>query len=222
MADAQTLGDLTLPPTEPYRVVGVGATYFEPVATVGGDGKPTVVLSYRVGGRGEKVELTADQAQRLQDLGAVKPWDDPLSYDEMDDDALRSTAASRGVLVPSSGADSDKPLRTDFINALNSYDLGQDAAVVGVTTVPGGVVNLGTADLGDAGGSYSAVGRSATEVTSWIESEKPNAGDTVAAAEGDPDAAAVVLEAENTATGQDPRKSVEKQLQAIIDGGGAA
>jgi hypothetical protein len=54
MAEAQTLGDLTLPPTEPYRVVGVGATYFEPVATVGGDGKPTVVLSYRVGGRGER------------------------------------------------------------------------------------------------------------------------------------------------------------------------
>jgi hypothetical protein len=220
MADAQTLGDLTFPDTQPYRVLGVGATYYAPVATVGGDGKPTVVLSYRVGARGEQIDLTADQAERLEGLGAVKPWDDPLSYDEMDDDALRSAAASRGVLVPSSGADSDKPLRTDFINALNSYDLGQDAAVVGVTTVPGGVVNLGAADLGDAGGSYSARGRSATEVTSWIESEKPNAGDTVAAAGGDPETAKVVLEAENTATGQDPRKSVEKQLQAIIDGDG--
>lgn len=52
----------------------------------------------------------------------------------------------------------------------------------------------------------------------FIKSEKLNAGDTVALAEGDPDRARFVLEAERTATGQDPRASVVKPLQRIIEG----
>jgi hypothetical protein len=217
MADAKTIGDLTLPPTEPHRVVGVGATYYEPVAVVGPDGKPTVVLTYRMAGGGERVELTEDQARRLTALGAAKPWDEPLSYDEMDDAGLRAAASQRGVAVTSSGADPDQPLRQDYVAALTAYDLGQDAAVLGASTVPGGVVSLGAAAVPDEG--YSAQGRSATDVASWIESEKPNAADTVAAAGDDPATAAVVLEAESAATGGDPRASVEKPLQKIIDQG---
>jgi hypothetical protein len=217
MATAQTIGDLTLPATKPHRVVGVGATYYEPVKSVGPDGKPAVILTYRMASRGECVELTEDQAERLIDLGAAKPWDEPLSYDEMDDDALRSAASQRGVAVTSSGADADRPLRQDYVSALSAYDLGQDAAVLGASTVPGGVAVVGDAPVSPEG--YSAQGRSASEVASWIESEKPNAADTVAAAGDDPDTAAVVLEAESTATKGDPRASVEKPLQKIIDQG---
>lgn len=220
MTEPQTLGDLTLPKTQPYRVVGVGATYYEPVPTVGPDGKPAIVLSYRIGGRGTKVELTEDQARRLEGLGAVKAWDEPLSYDEMDDAQLRGIATQRGVIVPSSGADPEQPLRTDYINALNSYDLGQDAAVVGASTVPGGVVSVGAANLEPVeGGGYDARGRSATEVADWIESEKPNASETIAAAGDDPAAAQTVLEAESVATKGDPRKGVADSLQKIIDQG---
>jgi hypothetical protein len=221
MADAQTIGDLTLPSTEPYRVVGVGATYYEPVPVVGPDGKPTVVLTYRMAGGGERVELTEDQARRLVGLGAAKPWDEPLSYDEMDDAGLRAAASQRGVAVTSSGADPDQPLRQDYVAALTAYDLGQDAAVLGASTVPGGVVSIGAASVPEGDG-YSAQGRSATEVSQWIESEKPNAADTVAAAGDDPATAAVVLEAESAATGGDPRASVEKPLQKIIDQGASA
>jgi hypothetical protein len=103
------------------------------------------------------------------------------------------------------------------VAALTAYDLGQDAAVMGASTVPGGVVSLGAASVPDEG--YSAQGRSATEVASWIDTEKPNAADTVAAAGNDPATAAVVLEAESAATGGDPRASVEKPLQKIIDQG---
>jgi hypothetical protein len=221
MATAQTIGDLTLPATKPHRVVGVGATYYEPVKSVGPDGKPAVILTYRMASRGECVELTEDQAERLIDLGAAKPWDEPLSYDEMDDAGLRAAASQRGVAVTSSGADPDQPLRQDYVAALTAYDLGQDAAVLGASTVPGGVVSIGAASVPEGDG-YSAQGRSATEVSQWIESEKPNAADTVAAAGNDPATAAVVLEAESAATGGDPRASVEKPLQKIIDQGASA
>jgi hypothetical protein len=44
--------------------------------------------------------------------------------------------------------------------------------------------------------------------------------ETVALAEGDAERAKLVLEAEKAATGQDPRKGVEAELQKIIEGGG--
>jgi hypothetical protein len=43
--------------------------------------------------------------------------------------------------------------------------------------------------------------------------------ETVALAEGDPDRARYVLEAERTASGQDPRKGVSDGLAKIIDEG---
>jgi hypothetical protein len=46
--------------------------------------------------------------------------------------------------------------------------------------------------------------------------------ETVALAEGDPDRARYVLEAEKAATGQDPRKGVAEPLQKIIDQESAA
>jgi hypothetical protein len=224
MAEAITMDDLELPSTESFRVVGVGATYYEPVPTVGGDGKPTIALSYRSAGRGERVELTAYDARRLQQLGAVKPWEDPKSYDEMADDELSRHASARGITVTSSGADPEQPLRQDYVAALNAYDQGADTGVLGVSTEPGKVSAVAgggaTPNVGQDSAGYSAQGKSATEVSDWIKSERPNVSETVQAADGDPATARVVLEAERTATHGDPRATVEKHLQAIIDGEG--
>lgn len=70
------------------------------------------------------------------------------------------------------------------------------------------IVRVDAPDVGEA---------SVAELASWIEAESPNAADTVALAEGDPARAAKVLEAEQSATGGDPRKTVEGPLQKIID-----
>lgn len=56
-------------------------------------------------------------------------------------------------------------------------------------------------------------------LSQFIADERLNAQETVALAEGDPERAKAVLEAEKAATGQDPRKSVAEPLQKIIDQG---
>jgi hypothetical protein len=217
MADAQTLGDLTLPATEPYRVQGVGATYYEPVASVGADGKPTVILSYRMAARGEIIELTEDQARRLCDLNAVKPAEEPRDYDEMGDAELRSLAASRGVVVVSSSADPEQPIRSDYLSALRSYDTGSDASMVGVATVPGGVIttNPGATLTTDGGDGFDARGKSDAELRDWLESENPTAPEVVAAANDDPGAAQALLDAESTVRKGDARSTVSGPLEKI-------
>lgn len=133
------LGELTLPETEQYRVVGVGATYRAPQEVIGGDGQPTIVYTQQVAAGREVISLVAAEARRLQALGAVKPVDEPKSYDEMDDHELDAEVSRRGISVRSSGADSEQPLRTDKINALTTFDLGSDQGLVGVSSHPGGV-----------------------------------------------------------------------------------
>ena len=57
------------------------------------------------------------------------------------------------------------------------------------------------------------------ELVAWIREEKPNANEVVAAAEGDPEQARRLLDAEDTATDGDSRKSVVHGLTAIIQQG---
>jgi hypothetical protein len=54
------------------------------------------------------------------------------------------------------------------------------------------------------------------ELVQYIETNKPNVDDTVALAQGDPEAAKRVLDAEAEATGGDPRAGVTKGLAAVI------
>jgi hypothetical protein len=69
------------------------------------------------------------------------------------------------------------------------------------------------------GGSvFDARGKSAAEVSEWISSERPNAETTVAAAHNDPDAARVLVEAENAAHENDGRSTVVARLKRIADG----
>jgi hypothetical protein len=57
------------------------------------------------------------------------------------------------------------------------------------------------------------------ELVQYIETNKPNVDDTVALAQGDPEAAKRVLEAETEATDGDPRAGVTKGLAAVIGDG---
>lgn len=260
MADTE-LGSVELPSTEKYRVTGLGAVYSEPVEAIGADGKPTVVYVTRLAGRAQVVDLIAGEARRLGALGAVKPAGEPPTYDEMNEQQLAVLATQRGVVVRSSSADADQPLREDYLNALFTHDLGQDEGVLkGVGTVPGGVIvpdgspgippvlidgvhenpateqadSVDTSPADEAAGRigltsqqsadeqtgrgvYDARGKSATELSSWISSEKPNATKTVAAAHDDPATARTLIEAEQASQGGDGRATVIEKLQPIAD-----
>jgi hypothetical protein len=135
------IGGVSLPPTEKYRVTGLGAVYYAPTEIIGADGVPKVAYVTNLATRAQVIDLVAGEARRLSALGAVKPAGDPPTYDEMDEQQLAVLATSRGVAVRSSSADPDRPLREDYINALFTHDLGSDEAVLrGVGTVPGGVI----------------------------------------------------------------------------------
>lgn len=118
-----------LPDTKPFRVCIAGAVYLKHRETINADGDDVVIPTRELAVFGEQIELTDREARRLTGLNAVKPADEPLSYDEMDEKHLAKLAKERGVVVPSSGADSDQPLRTDFINALNTFDQGHGKAL---------------------------------------------------------------------------------------------
>jgi hypothetical protein len=59
--------------------------------------------------------------------------------------------------------------------------------------------------------------RSHDKLVTWIRDERPKAAEVVAAAGDDPDKAEALMEAENEASGGDPRKTVVERLQKIID-----
>lgn len=65
---------------------------------------------------------------------------------------------------------------------------------------------------------FSVVDASDDEVLDWLETSQPNVQAVVDAADGDPENAKRLLAAENTLTGNDPRKGVEAKLTAIIEG----
>ncbi|HET6502115.1 MAG TPA: hypothetical protein VFG87_15270 [Amycolatopsis sp.] len=117
-----------MPDTKPYRVSIGGAMYASPRIAQNIDGSETLSYPTVLGVRGETVMLTDREAQRLTDLEAVKPADEPLSYDEMNDKQLDAAVKEAGVTVTSSGADADKPLRGDKIQALRTFDQGRGVA----------------------------------------------------------------------------------------------
>jgi hypothetical protein len=118
-----------LPDTEPYRVCIAGAVYLKYREAVNADGDDVVIPTRELAVFGEQIDLTDREARRLTGLDAVKPKDEPLSYDEMDEKQLAKLAKDRSVTVRSSGADADRPLRTDYVNALNTFDQGQGKAL---------------------------------------------------------------------------------------------
>lgn len=132
-----TAKEATVANTSEYRVVVAAVTYTSPEPGFAPDGSETTLPVYKVGRFGETVELTDVQAKRLGELGplqpdgsrgpAVKPVDEPLSYDEKTVDELKELAETRGIEVTGSGANG-AALKEDYVNALVTYDQGQGAA----------------------------------------------------------------------------------------------
>lgn len=52
----------------------------------------------------------------------------------------------------------------------------------------------------------------------WIVNEEPTVSEVIAMADNDPDKAQLLLDAENAATGNEPRKGVQDGLTKIIEG----
>lgn len=127
--DAAQASESLLPEMEEYRVCIGGAMYLSPRVSQNIDGSQQVLYPSVLATRGETVYLIASEAQRLTDLEAVKPANEPLTYDEMNDKQLDAVIKDRGLTVVSSSADADKPLRSDKINALNTYDQGRGVAI---------------------------------------------------------------------------------------------
>lgn len=179
---------------EEVTITGVFAQYTDTFVDYAGETREVV----RTADRGETVEIPAGEAARLRALGVVE---DP------DTDALAATLA-RAVNPNDTNGPGHQP-------------------VPSVSPPSGGVAPVGdllTGDTGDAdtpaaagSGAFDARGLEVVEVIEWLEVAKPNAGDTIAAANGDAAAAAVIIEAEDTVRGGDPRGSVVKGLQKIVD-----
>lgn len=211
-----------LPDTGRYRVVIAGARYDAPRIDHDLEGKARVIYTSEFALRGQEIDLVPREARRLGELGAIRPADSEREYDELGDDELAAQATLRGVPVRSSGADADKPLREDFINALVTYDRGAGDAV-GVGTQPGGIVSqsaAGVQRLPDEAVAPSPAddpaSLTAPQIREQIDAEVLTAPQTIDLAQDDPALAGRVLEAERLSG--DPRASVEKGLQKIIDG----
>jgi hypothetical protein len=127
----------TLPKTKTYRVATLAVRYAQPRLTLGADGQDMVVNATAVGRFGDEVDLTDAEAKRLEELGplnvdgsrrpAIKPKDEPLTYDEMSDKQLDALIKDRGISVTGSGANGEA-LTIDKINALTTFDQGQGSA----------------------------------------------------------------------------------------------
>jgi hypothetical protein len=212
----------TLPDTECYRVVIAGARYDAPRIDHDLQGKARVIYTSEFATRGQEIDLVPREAKRLEGLGAIRPADSEREYDELGDDELAAQAALRSIPVRSSGADADKPLREDYINALVTYDAGAGDAV-GVGTQPGGIVSQGAAgpqrlpdEVVAPAPADDPAGLTAPQIREQIDSEGLTIPQTVDLAQDDPAMAQRVLEAERLSG--DPRAGVEKGLQKIIDG----
>jgi hypothetical protein len=213
---------VTLPHTGRFRVVIAGARYDAPRIDHDLEGKARVIYVSEFALRGQEIDLVEREAHRLEKLGAVRPAHSPLEYDELGDDELATQAASRGVAVRSTGADADKPLREDYINALVAYDRGAGDAV-GAGTQPGGIAVQGVSgpqrvpdEVATPGPAEDQASLTAPQLREQIDSEGLTAPQTIDLAQDDPALAQRVLEAERLSG--DPRASVEKGLQKIIDG----
>jgi len=210
---------------ERRQVAGVSVTFFEVLEDLAGN-KSQIV---QTAARGEFVELHPREAARLDKLGMLVP---PGREVEGTPAQVRANA-ERAI------ADNAKAIIERGVNPLDvAFPPSTETPAPSVSPPPSGAAPSGDLTTGDTGieptmpvdsglpvapaeppdAAIAEVG----EISAFIEAEQPNAADTVALAKGDPALAVKVLEAEKTATGGDPRKSVEGPLQKIIDQGARA
>jgi hypothetical protein len=152
-------------------------------------------LVVRTGRTGDKIEAPPGEIARLRKGGAL----DPPNAQAAGERALGPTDVV--YAEPGAPVEATPP-------SLGRAPAGQ--VLLREDTAPaGGVVPVDT-DLSDP-----------VSVSEWISAEKPTAPEVVAAANGDPARAEAILEGERLATDGDPRVTVERDLQKVIDGSGA-
>lgn len=150
-------------------------------------GKPTRLV--HTARRGDVISLPPDEVRRLENLGALLPKGKKPEDAEAEHAAvLDEYRARRGD--------------TDALNRHNDRVLAQRPS-----SGEGGIVDV-TVDVEND---------TVKAIADYLRESKPNADDTVALAEGDARKAEKLLEAENIASGQQPRKTVERDLSKIID-----
>jgi hypothetical protein len=218
----------TAPATVQRVVSGVFATYYEPSFDLLGN--PTVLI--KTAHRGEIIDVTENEAKRLDSLGTVVDLDLADLDAQAREYALARYRAERG----------DADAVEAVARAVAPTDPIVDVSVPQphVSPPPLGATPRGDVVTGDTGGPDTpAPGNAAAslgglppadvpdaatvdvaELAAYIEAESPNVSATVDLAQGDPVLAAKVLEAERSATGGDPRKGVEDALSKLTDASG--
>jgi len=185
-------------------IKGVFAQYKDTFVDYAGETREVV----RTAERGQTVEVPATEAALLRSLGVIE---DPEA------DALAATLA-RAINPNDTNGPGHQPVPSVSPPSGGVAPVGD--LLTGDTGGPDSPPVVPDAPAGSsaaAGGEYDARGREVVEVIEWLEESKPNAGDTISAAQGDAAAAAVLIEAEDTVRGGDPRASVVKALQKIVD-----
>jgi hypothetical protein len=139
-----------------------------------------------------------------------------------DDAVLRGVGTvPGGVITPESGAGTPEVLidgvhpnpPTEQADSVDTSPADEAAGRIGLTSQQAADQATGRS----GGGVFDARGKSATELSDWISSEKPNAPATIAAAHDDPATARTLIEAEQAAQGGDGRSTVVDKLAVIAD-----
>jgi hypothetical protein len=191
----------------------VFATYTDVVPSLVPGGNPRLVA--RSAARGETVTIPAQEADRLEALGAIE------SPDQTAVDAVLERALNPADNIAEGGAAvagvepvtvSPPGLGVAPAGDRTKGDTGGEDAQPSATASPGAT---------DASATFDARDASLDDAQAWLRSARPTAPQVVAAANDDPEAAETLLEAERLVRSGDPRKTVEEGLQAVIDGDGS-
>lgn len=228
--------------TNERQVKAVFANYRRKVT--GPDGKPRVGLASKSRGDTIDVSTLADgELERLESLGVLVPAGQEVAGGDIESRivqaALDRALNPMDVMREDFGAPisvSPPPLGSQPRGDLTQGDTGIDPADQPAPPITGTVtLGQGTAEEQAALDALRAQPNAPRSDAPDVEDtaalsefiQTGNNGrpltvpDTVALAEGDPDRARYVLEAEKAASGQDPRKGVEDGLSKIIEEGSA-
>jgi len=170
-------------------VLGLFVTYFSPTKDFLGNPNLTVLTAPR----GSEIELTEAEEKRLDSLGMLAPK-------HLSGEDVQRIADQRLDIYRAERGDQEAVGRANE-RALMTQPPVQSAPATG------GIVRS----------DVDVEGWPVATLAAWISDETPNAEDTIALAEGDSLKAAKVLEAEQMATGGDPRKGVETALRKLIE-----
>lgn len=154
------------------------------------DGRETTHVKTAL--RGDEIELTPSEEHRLEENGALLP----VGFTPEDAERL---AAERMDAYRAVRGDPDAQQR----HTQRQIDAARGADDGGIVNVDAPIED-GTVD----------------ELAAWIKASKPSVDDTVALAEGAPELAQKVLDAETAAQGGEPRKGVAEQLARLTSGTG--